>query len=100
MLHAELVEHPDDGAPQVLAAAGVMRRGNRVDQRVEAALLLTVVERGERLAQLLVVLEAQAGGEALGGERPGELGEDRERVVALAALAQDPGEGDAGVGAR
>ena len=64
-----------------------------------AALLLAGVQRGERGAQVLVVLEPQPGGQALGRERAGELGEDRQRVVALAALGEDARERDAGVGA-
>ena len=99
MLHTELVEHADDGAAQVLAAARVVRRGDRRDQRVEAVLLVAGVERGKGVAEVLVVLQPQAGGEALGGEGAGELGEDGERVLALAALVQDPREGEAGVGA-
>ena len=78
---------------------GVVRRGDRRDQRVEAVLLVAGVERGEGVAQLLVVFQPQAGGEALGGERARELREDRERVLALAALVQDPREREAGVGA-
>ena len=100
VLDAELVEHADDGAPQVLAPGGVLRAGDRRDQGVEAALLLAVVERGEGLAQLGVVLQPQAGGQALGGEVAGELGQDRERVLALAARGEDAGQRHAGIGAR
>ena len=99
VLHAELVEHADDRAAQILAPVGVLRGGDRVDQGVEPALLIAVVERGERRAQLLVVLEPQPGGQALGGERAGELGQDRQRVVAVAALGHEARQGDARVGA-
>ena len=99
MLDAELVEDADHGAAQVLAPGRVLRAGDRGDQRVEAALLLAVVERRERRAQLLVVLQPQPGGEALGREAAGELGQDRQRVVALAAVGEDAGERQAGVGA-
>ena len=98
MLHAELVEHADDRAPQLLAPVGVVGRRDRGDQPVEAALLLAGVERGEGGGDLGVVLEPQPGGEALGAERARELGEDRERVLALAAVGEDAGEGEPRVG--
>ena len=91
VLHAELVEHADDRAAQALAAVGVLLGGDRVEQRVEAALELAGVERGERLAQGGVLLEPDAGGEPVGGERAGDVAEQRERGLALAALVQQTG---------
>src|SRR5919109_1359234 len=99
VLDSELVEHADDRAAEVLAAA-VLGLRDRGYQRVEPALDVAGVERRERLAQVLIVLEPQPRGEALGRERPGEVAEDRERVVAVAAPGEDPRERDAGVGAR
>src|SRR5215211_6877402 len=93
-----LVEHAAHRAAQVLAAA-VLGLRDRGDQRVEAALEVACVERRERVAQLLVLLEPQPGGEAGGGERAGEPVEDRQRGVALAPRGEDPRQSDAGVGA-
>ena len=99
MLDAEVVEHADDGAAEILAAVAVVVGGDRVDQPVEPALGVAGVERGERVGELRVVLEPDAGGEAVGGERAGDVAEQLERLLVVAALVQEPGERDGGVGA-
>ena len=87
MLDAELVEHADDRAAQVLAA--VRRRSVAAIAAISASsprCCSPASSAANARAQLVVVLEPQPRGEALGGERAGELGEDRERVLALAAV--------------
>jgi hypothetical protein len=100
VLDAELVQDAHDRPAQVVAAARVVRRRDAADQRVEPALQLARVERGEGLGQRLVVLQADARREALGGERAGELGQHGQRALAIAAGAQQAREGEAGVAAR
>ncbi len=75
VLDAELVQHADHGAAQVVAPVGVALGGDRGDQPVEAGLEVPAVERRERVAERLVVLEAQARGEAVGGEGAGHVGQ-------------------------
>ena len=60
---------------------------------------LARVERRERLAELGLALEPDAGREPVGGERAGDVAEQLQRLLGLAALVQDAGERDGGVGA-
>jgi hypothetical protein len=94
----EVVEHADDRAAQVVPALAVLL-GDRADQPVEAALGLAGVERRERLGELRLALEADAGGQPVGGERARDVAEQLERLLVLAALVQDPRQCDGGVGA-
>ena len=73
VLDAELVEDRDDDAADALGVA-VLRREQR-DELVEAVLELAVVERGERVGDLgrRVLLELDAGGEAVGAEVAGRV---------------------------
>src|SRR5919198_4259766 len=86
---AELVENPDDDAAQVVAHA--VRRGEGGQDGVERRLAVAAVKRGKGLGQvgLAGLLEPDAGGEAFGGEIAGGRVQDLQRLVVLAALAQD-----------
>jgi hypothetical protein len=64
VLDPELVQHADDRAAQVVAALGVLGRGDRADQAVQALLEGAVVDGRERALELRVGLEPQAGGQA------------------------------------
>ena len=87
VVDAELVEHGDhDAAEVVLVAVGAR---DRVDEQVERALGVAGVERREgrrRGRRRPRLLEADAGGEAVGVEAPGDVRRaGLERLVALAA---------------
>jgi hypothetical protein len=58
VLDSELVQHAHDRAAEVLAAA-VLGVRDRRDQGVDAALGVAGVERRERFAQVLVLLQPQ-----------------------------------------
>ena len=97
MLGPELVQHADDGAPQVVLAILVVRRGDRRDQGVEPALLLAGVEGGERVGQLGVVLEPDPRSQSFGAVGAGRVLEQRQGRRGLAALVEQAGERDGGV---
>src|SRR4051794_10514809 len=66
MFDSELVENPDDHAPNVVAAAVAGR--NRVDEQLQAALDVIRVQRAEGLGVAVLVLESDAGRERVGLE--------------------------------
>ena len=75
VLDAELVEDADDDAAHVVLVA--VGDGERVDEQVDGALGVAVVERLEGLVEVEVVglLEADARGEAVGGEGAADVGQ-------------------------
>src|SRR3954451_10858288 len=91
MLDAELVEDADDDtADVVLAAVGF---GQRVEEQVQAALGIALVERLEGLLKRrFLAFQADARRETFGGERAGDLVEDLQRRVFLAAAVQHAAE--------
>jgi ABC-2 type transport system ATP-binding protein len=107
MLYAQLVEDSDHHAANIVArSVGARERG---EQQIQRPLVLAGVESGERLVQigngrlrgaLGCPLKADARGQPVGGETPGNPRQDRERVIDLPAGMQDPGQGDRGVGPR
>src|SRR3954451_8796204 len=98
MLDAELVEDADDDtADVVLAAVGF---GQRVEEQVQAALGIALVERLEGLLERrFLAFQADARRETFGGERAGDLVEDLQRRVFLAAAGQHAAERRGATGA-
>ena len=100
MLDPELVEHADDGAAQIVAAVRVVGSAGIAAIRPSSPVSKSPASSAANAAaQRLVVLQAQARGEALGGEGAGHVGEQGERLVAVAAAGQQAGERHGGVGA-
>src|SRR5581483_9196623 len=98
VVDAELVQDSDDDAPDVVAVGP--RGPDRADEDVEGAILAALVEGGERGCDVRCAgqLEPDARGEAVRGEAAADVLEDAQRLLELAAVAQDAGQGNRGVG--
>src|SRR5205807_6530979 len=95
MLGTERVELSDDHAPDVVAVT--VRRGQRGEELLERRLELATVKCGERISQLILLLQAHARGKAFGLEASVDRSENLERLVLVAARDQHPRKAHGGV---
>ena len=95
---AELGEDPDHGAADQVAPLLVIRRGERLLQRLEGGLVLAGVPglkgaleqvRAGLRAVAVPGAQAGAGGQALGEEVAGQRLEQLQRLLAVAAAQED-----------
>jgi 3-oxoadipate enol-lactonase len=107
MIDAELVEHADHHAPDLVARPVGARQS--LNQEIQGSLAVAGVERGERVAEVGSArlpargggpLERDPRGEAVGGEASRNPGEDLQGLVGFSAGQQHPRERDGGVRAR